>query len=415
MQKQDRALLVALNYRENIKKTQTSIDELEELARAVGILTIDKVIQSSESIDPRFLVGSGKIQEIKKMIDVLNIDIVIFDDTLSAGQLRNIEKTLEVQIMDRSFLILQIFAERAKTKQAILEVALAQKLYLLPRLIGMSKSLSRQGGGSFNAKGPGETKLELDRRRLTDEIVHIKRELQTILKERLVNQESRIDNQIPVVALVGYTNAGKSSLMNYLATEYGTDKTKVFEENMLFATLDTKAKRIKKENHPPFILIDTVGFISKLPPELITSFESTLSDIKTADLILHVVDGLNTSKEHIDFTRNILAQLGAETTPRILVVTKADIIHSPIRIQDEYLLVSNKTGENMDELYRLIDTHLYPDSRIFSLKFPFDQGSLYAKLKDTTRVLDTNYADDGILVRAVLTPSLAKQLHEYIK
>ncbi len=415
MQQQDRALLVALNYREPLKKTQTSIDELEELAKAVGILTIDKVVQSSDSIDPRYFVGSGKILEIKKMIDVLNVNMVIFDDTLSAGQLRNIEKTLEVQIMDRSFLILQIFAERAKTKQAILEVALAQKLYLLPRLIGMSKSLSRQGGGSFNAKGPGETKLELDRRRLTDDIVHIKRELHTILKERLVNQEARIENQIPVVALVGYTNAGKSSLMNYLATQYGTDKTKVFEEDMLFATLDTKAKRIKKDNHPPFILIDTVGFISKLPPELITSFESTLNDIKTADLILHIVDGLNPSMEHIEFTRNILTQLGANTTPRILVVTKSDLIHSPIRLKDDYILVSNKTGEHMDELYRLIDTHLYPDSRIFKLKLPFDQGSLYAKLKETTRVLETKYDEDGILVRAILTPSLSKQLKNYIK
>src|SRR5690606_30047962 len=150
----------------------------------------------------------------------------------------------------------------------------------------------------------------------TDDIVHIKRELQTILKERLVNQEARVENQIPVVALVGYTNAGKSSLMNYLATQYGTDKIKVFEEDMLFATLDTKAKRIKKENHPPFILIDTVGFISKLPHELITSFESTLSDTRTADLILHVVDGLNPSTEHIEFTRKILKDLGVETTPR---------------------------------------------------------------------------------------------------
>ena len=160
------------------------------------------------------------------MIDILNINMVIFDDTLSAGQLRNLEKYLEIQIMDRSFLILQIFAERAKTKQAILEVALAQKLYLLPRLIGMSKSLSRQGGGTFNAKGPGETKLELDRRRLTSEIVQIKRELRIIMKERLVNQEARKENQIPVVALVGYTNAGKSSLMNYMAEHWGTDRLK---------------------------------------------------------------------------------------------------------------------------------------------------------------------------------------------
>lgn len=415
MQEQNRALLVALNYKEPLQKTQNSIDELEELARALGILTIDKVIQSSESIDPRYVVGSGKIAEIKKMIDILNINMVIFDDTLSAGQLRNLEKYLEIQIMDRSFLILQIFAERAKTKQAILEVALAQKLYLLPRLIGMSKSLSRQGGGTFNAKGPGETKLELDRRRLTSEIVQIKRELRIIMKERLVNQEARKENQIPVVALVGYTNAGKSSLMNYMAEHWGTDKTKVFEENMLFATLDTKAKRIKKENHPPFILIDTVGFISKLPPELITSFESTLNDIKTADLIIHVVDGINPNEEHIKFTRTILEGLGVTDIPRIMVVTKSDLLHTPVNLHDEFLLISSKTGENMEELYRLIDVNLYPESRIFNLMIPFEQGSIYAKLKDSTRVLSTQYMDDGIKVRAVLSPMLKNQLIEYIK
>ena len=196
------------------------------------------------------------------------------------------------------------------------------------------------------------------------------------MKERLVNQEARKENQIPVVALVGYTNAGKSSLMNYMAEHWGTDKTKVFEENMLFATLDTKAKRIKKENHPPFILIDTVGFISKLPPELITSFESTLNDIKTADLIIHVVDGINPNEEHIKFTRTILEGLGVTDIPRIMVVTKSDLLHTPVNLHDEFLLISSKTGENMEELYRLIDVNLYPESRIFNLMIPFEQGSI---------------------------------------
>src|SRR5690606_9787712 len=207
----------------------------------------------------------------------------------------NLEKVLDTIIIDRSFLILQIFAERAKTKQAMLEVALAQKLYMLPRLVGMGNSLSRQGGGSFNAKGPGETKLELDRRRLQVEISNLRKEIEKIKQTRTTSRQKRLDNAIPIVALVGYTNAGKSSLMNYFADKWGTDKTEVFEKNMLFATLDTKAKRIKKDNQPPFILIDTVGFISKLPPELVASFESTLADIQDADLILHIVDGLNPS------------------------------------------------------------------------------------------------------------------------
>src|SRR5690606_2716486 len=210
MQKFDRALLVAANFRTDLKQTEDSIIELEELAKACNIEPIDKVIQSIDQIDPRYYIGSGKVEEIKKMIDILNIDMVIFDDTLSPGQLRNLEKVLDTIIIDRSFLILQIFAERAKTKQAMLEVALAQKLYMLPRLVGMGNSLSRQGGGSFNAKGPGETKLELDRRRLQIEISNLRKEIEKIKSTRATSRQKRLDNAIPIVALVGYTNAGKS-------------------------------------------------------------------------------------------------------------------------------------------------------------------------------------------------------------
>src|SRR5690554_7412352 len=224
MQTLDRAILVALNYRSDVEFTKQSVDELEELAKAVDIKTIDKVIQSNDKIEPKFFIGSGKVLEIKQMIDILNVDMVIFDDTLSPAQIRNLEEALEVQIFDRAFLILQIFALRAQTKQAMLEVALAQKLYMLPRLAGMGKSLSRQGGGSFNAKGPGETKLETDRRRLNMEITRLRESLEDIKKERFVSRQRRIKNNIPVVALVGYTNAGKSSLMNYLTDQYGTNK-----------------------------------------------------------------------------------------------------------------------------------------------------------------------------------------------
>ncbi len=404
MQKIDRALLVALNYTSDLELTKQSIDELEELASTLDIKTVDKMIQTLEAIDPRYFIGSGKVLEIKNMIDILKLDMIIFDDTLSASQLRNLEKALEIQIIDRSFLILQIFAKRAKTHQAMLEVSLAQKLYMLPRLTGMSKSLSRQGGGSFNAKGPGETKLELDRRRLTDEISNLRYELDKINKERLVSSKKRISNRIPVVSLVGYTNAGKSSIMNYFALKFGTDKTKVFEENMLFATLDTKAKRIQKENHPPFILTDTVGFISKLPPELISSFQSTLSDIQTADLILHVVDGLNYSDLQINLTKSILNQLGVSSTPRVLVITKKDLRSSAPAVIEDYIYISNKTGEGMDQLYQAISAHIYSDSRIYALKIPFDKGSIYQDLKDTSTVLETKYLEDGIYVRAILNP-----------
>lgn len=414
MQKLDRAILVALNYKTSIASTIESIDELEALAAAVKIKTVEKVIQSSDSIEPKYFIGSGKVLEIKQMIDVLNIDMVIFDDTLSAGQIRNLEETLDVQIYDRSFLILQIFAERAQTKQAILEVSLAQKLYMLPRLVGMGKSLSRQGGGSFNAKGPGETKLETDRRRLNTEISRLRSSLEQIKKERNVSRQRRIKNNIPVVALVGYTNAGKSSLMNYLTDQYGTNKDKVFEKDMLFATLDTKAKRIQKDNQPPFILIDTVGFISKLPPELIKSFESTLADIATADLILHIVDGKNYADLQINFTKQIIKNLGLEQTPRLLVVTKKDLLYHSPNIMEDYFLISNKTGEGIDDLYQAISAHIYKDSRIFNLSLPFDKGGIYEKLKNETTVLNTTYTDNGMHLKAVLTPHLYNLYKMYI-
>lgn len=414
MQTLDRAILVALNFQNNLELTKQSVDELEELAKAVQIKTVDKVIQSSDSIDPRYFIGSGKVLEIKQMVDILNADMVIFDDTLSPAQIRNLEETLEVQIFDRSFLILQIFALRAQTRQAILEVSLAQKLYMLPRLVGMGKSLSRQGGGSFNAKGPGETKLETDRRRLNMEITRLRVSLEEIKKERNISRQRRMKNSIPVVALVGYTNAGKSSFMNYLSNLHGTNKTEVFEKDMLFATLDTKSKRIQKDNQPPFILIDTVGFISKLPPELVKSFESTLSDITSADLILHIVDGKNYSPLQINFTKKVLKDLGLEETPRILVVTKKDLMHQAPDIMEDYFLVSNKTGEGMDDLYQAISAHIYKDSRIFKLMLPFDKGAIYEKLKVETTILETNYTADGMFVRAVLTPYLYNFCKPYI-
>ncbi|MBG0762323.1 GTPase HflX [Acholeplasma laidlawii] len=414
MQKLDRAILVALNYQGNYEACEQSLDELEELAKAVQIKTVDKVIQSNDKIEPKFFIGSGKVLEIKQMIDILNVDMVIFDDTLSPAQIRNLEEALEVQIFDRAFLILQIFALRAQTKQAMLEVALAQKLYMLPRLAGMGKSLSRQGGGSFNAKGPGETKLETDRRRLNMEITRLRASLEAIKKERGESRKRRSKNSIPVVALVGYTNAGKSSLMNHLSNLYGTNKTEVFEKDMLFATLDTKSKRIQKDNQPPFILIDTVGFISKLPPELIKSFESTLADIATADLILHIVDGKNYSPLQINFTKQVIKDLGLEETPRLLVVTKRDLlVHQP-NILEDYLLISNKTGEGMNDLYQAISAHIYKDSRIFKLLLPFDKGSIYERLKSDTTIIETNYTADGMFVKVVLTPYLYNLYKSYI-
>lgn len=410
----DQALLVGLSLRESTEETRNSLNELEHLALALKIKTKDMIIQNAKAISPRYYIGSGKVAEIKKMIEVLDIDIVIFDDTLSPAQIKNLEQTLEVQVIDRSFLILSIFAERAQSKEAVLEVSLAQKMYLLPRLIGMGNSLSRQGGGSYNAKGPGETKLELDRRKLMNEISIIRHELMKIKAEKQISRKQRIKSKIPVVALVGYTNAGKSSLMNSLATYLHNDSEPVLEKDMLFATLDTKAKRLQKENYPPFILIDTVGFVNKLPHELVRSFETTLSDVVNADLLIHVVDGAYFNHHQIDTTKAVLQSIGAEQIERLMVLTKKEIAFSTPPINEDFIFVSNRTKENIDVLVDTIYGHLYKENRIQILKIPFDQGHIYSHIKENNTILETKYEEDGTYVKAILTPDQAILYNDYI-
>ena len=410
----DQALLVALSYKESTEETEASLNELEHLALALDIKTKDKVIQNAKTITSKFYIGSGKVAEIKTMIQVLDVDIVIFDDTLSPAQLKNLEQELDTQVIDRSFLILSIFAERAQSKEAVLEVSLAQKMYMLPRLIGMSNSLSRQGGGSYNAKGPGETQLELDRRKILNEISVIKHELAKIKAEKQVSRKQRIKSQIPVVALVGYTNAGKSSLMNSLSSYLHNTSDPVFEKDMLFATLDTKAKRLQKDNYPPFILIDTVGFVNKLPKELLRSFETTLSDVIGADLLLHVVDGAYFNHHQIDTTREVLKFIGAEQVERLLVLTKKEIALSTPPIDEDYIYLSNRTMENIDTLVDAIYGHLYKSNRIQVLRIPFDKGQIYSKLKENNTILETKYDETGTLVKVILTPEQTIMYKDYI-
>jgi GTPase len=410
----DLALLVALGINETAESLQSSLDELEGLAAALNIETKEKIIQRTKSISPRTYIGRGKVSEIKHMVEIYDIDIVIFNDTLSPAQIKNLEKDLDVQIIDRSFLIMSIFAERAQSREAVLEVSLAQKSYLLPRLVGMGNSLSRQGGGTYNAKGPGETKLELDRRRLLDEISKIKVELQKIKKDKETSRKQRIKNQLPVVALVGYTNAGKSSTMNSIARALNHDSTPVLEKDMLFATLDTKAKKMRKDNRPPFLLIDTVGFVSKLPHELVRSFETTLSDVVSADLLIHIADGASFNALQIDTTKDVLSRIGADHIERILVLTKKEIAKEVPNVQEDYIYISNRTNENIDVLIDAIYGHLYKDSRICLLKIPFTEGSIYASLKENNTILETSYDEHGTFVKVILTPQETVLYQSYI-
>ena len=411
----DQAILIGLDIETNVLNIKSNLDELEQLALAVNIKTKDKIVQNVKTINPKYYIGKGKVDEVKKMIEILDVDLVIFDDTLSSSQLSNLENELDIQVIDRSFLILSIFAERAQTKQAILEVSLAQKLYMLPRLSGIGKTLSRQGGGSFNAKGPGETQLELDRRKILTEIATIKRQLKKIEKEREVSSKRRKESHIPIVALVGYTNAGKSSLMNGLTSYLNQEQEPVFEKDMLFATLDTKARRIQQENKPPFILIDTVGFISKLPHELVRSFQTTLLDVLDADLLLHVVDATSKYEEEMFVTKNVLKQIDADLIERLLIITKKDLAWKPVNLNEDYIYISNHTKENYDELISAIYGHIYKNHRITELIIPFDEGQIFSHLKEKTTVLKTNYLDDGIYVSVILSPEQIGVYQTYIK
>lgn len=412
--KQDRAILVGLDLNNSIIDAEQSINELEKLALALNIKTVTKVIQKANRILPKYYIGSGKVLELKKQVEILNVDIVIFDDPLSPSQIVNLENVLDCQIIDRSFLILSIFAERANSKQSVLEVSLAQKQYMLPRLVGLGLSLSRQGGGTYNAKGPGETKLELDRRRLLTEITAIKKELVKTSKEQDVSRKKRINNGIPIVALVGYTNVGKSSIMNSLSKYLNSNNDEVLEKDMLFATLDTKTIKLQRDNNPPFLLIDTVGFVEKLPHELVKSFESTLRDVLYADLLLHVVDGAYFNENQIKTTKNVLKSIGADDIERIMVVTKKDMGLPVPYIEDDYVFISNKTLENFDELVSAIYGHIYKDNRLVNLKIPFNEGRLLNYFQESTSIIKTIYEEDGYLIRVLLSPKDINKYQDYI-
>ena len=410
--KQDLAILVGFSTELNTQDIMESLNELERLAQTVSIKTLHKLPQQGHSASARTLIGSGKVNEIKRLIAVDHVDMVIFDDALTPAQLRNLEQDLDIQVFDRSFLILSIFAERAHSKESTLEVALAQKQYMISRLIGMRASLSRQGGGSYNAKGPGETKLELDRRKILGDITQIKKQLQKIKTEKQTSRKLRQYNQMKTVALVGYTNAGKSSMMNALLKRYSHLEHETLEKDMLFSTIDTKAKKITYKDHRPYLLIDTVGFISKLPTELVTSFETTLEDVLQADLILHLIDGTTMSDVQVKTTEDVLESLGAKDIPRLYVVTKSDLCESWPLFDKPYIYTSSKTGDGLEELMEAINDALYETYRTFVFNIPFNNMDVYNKLKTRYFVLNEVYDELGVQVKVFMDPL---HLNPYLK
>ncbi len=403
----DKAILVGVDL--GIYNIHSSLEELEHIASALNIEVVETFIQRLTMPNVKTYVGSGKILEIKEAITHLEATMVIFDDELSPAQIRNLEKILDTQIIDRSFLILSIFTERAKTKSATLEVSLAQQKYLLPRLVGMRSSLSRQAGGTYNAKGPGETKLELDRRVILKTIDKLEKSIAKLNRQKKVSLKSRLRSKTPIVSLVGYTNAGKSATLNTLIEHLELDSKLVFEEDLLFATLDTTARRIIKKGYPSFILTDTIGFLSRLPHEFINSFKSTLSEIENSELILHIVDGTHDEKEqHKKTTLSVLKELNVENINTIEINTRLDLITDNYDLEGFW--ISNKTKENINLLINKIYHELFGEVVYVTLNIPYNKQQLVSQLNERTRVISTTYLNDFITVE---TKMFKRQIDDY--
>lgn len=415
-----RVILVGLNLNNN-PRFEASMKELKSLSEACDMEVAGIHMQNASAVNNAFYVGTGKVEEIKESIATLEAEIVIFDEALSPMQLRNLTDALDVMILDRTSLILRIFADRAHTKEAKLQVELADLQYMLPRLIGMHASLSRQGGasGSMSNKGTGEKKLELDRRHIEQRIQELKRDLTNIAQTRSVLRKAREQSGIRRIALVGYTNAGKSTVMNWMVDQFGSrEDKKVLEKDMLFATLDTTVRKISPSSFPPFLLSDTVGFIDKLPHLLVKAFHSTLEEVTYADLILHIIDCSDENYDmHMKVTSETLSQLGASSIPIVYVFNKADLKKEPITlpfVKDNKIYLSAKKQTGMNELLSLISSALYGAKHECDLLFPLNRGDILNTLFENAIVLKNEYQENGILCHCICNEKEFLKFEQYI-
>ena len=362
-QLKQRAILVGVNLGNQQYDYEYSMEELANLTEACHIEVAGQLTQNLQRVNPSHYIGTGKIDEVKILLNQTDANLVIFNDELSPSQIRNLEADLDCKVIDRTILILDIFGERAKTREAQLQVEVAELQYMLPRLIGLRASLGRQSGGvGTKNKGTGEKKLELDRRKIEEKITALNRELEQLVFHRQTQRKQRKKNEIPVVSLVGYTNAGKSTIMNALMEKTNPETAKqVFEKDMLFATLETSVRNIQLEDKKSFLLTDTVGFVSKLPHHLIKAFRSTLEEVAEADLLIHVVDCSNPHvEEMIQITVNTLKELGIEDIPVIYAYNKADLTDIDIpQVKGEGVYLSAKQRIGLDELLQVVRAHIF--------------------------------------------------------
>lgn len=395
--------------------------ELQNLAEACGMQVTGIITQRMEAVNKALYIGTGKVAEVREYAAECQAELVVFEDSLSPAQLKNLQEELELPVMDRTNLILDIFATRAKSREAKLQVEVARLKYLLPRLVGMHAALSRQGGtsGSMSNRGAGEKKLELDRRRIEHRISELNRELSQVEQERKTQRKRRISSGIPQVSLAGYTNAGKSTLMNIMVDRFvGEASKRVLEKDMLFATLETAVRKIDDGKKKPFYLADTVGFLHKLPHGLVQAFHSTLEEVQNADLILHVVDFSDPHyKQHMAVTEQTLKELDAGGIPVIYVYNKADLCMDEGTLPKAFgnrIYMSAKTGVGLSELMNMIEACVYAEQEETAFLFPYDKGNGLSYLCEHGEVRHREYREDGVLLVVNCHRSDKGRFAEYI-
>jgi len=417
MAERQKAIIVGVHYDQK-EDFSNSMEELAQLAEACDIEVVGEVTQKLDRVHSAHYIGKGKLQELTAILAEKDVPTVLFNDELSPSQVRNLEEATNCKIIDRTVLILDIFAQRAKTKEAMLQVEIAKLQYMLPRLAGLGESLGRQGGGSgLINRGSGETKLELDRRRIEDRISRLHKELDTLVVQRKNQRKMRKKKEMPSIALVGYTNAGKSTLMNVLIEKFhAVTEKKVFEKNMLFATLETSVRNITLPNNKSFLVTDTVGFISKLPHQLVKAFRSTLEEVAEADLLIHVVDSSNPNyKEQINVTKQTLKELGAEGIPTIYAFNKVDLVREEVSMAGtDAVCLSAKKQMGIDELIGAITENVFKQYISCEMNIPYDKGNILSYLQERANILSTEYNNEGVCLSIECKEEDYNRYREYV-
>ncbi len=418
----EKAIIIGVNNDRPVEEYNEELCELMSLCEACEINVIDTITQNLTSFNPQTYIGTGKLEEIAELVEELKLDVLIFNDELKPLQINNIKEVVNCEIYDRTYVILEIFRRRAHTKEAILQVEIATLKYRLPQLVGMHSNLSRQRGGDAgyaHTRGSGETKLELDKRMIYDRIATAKKELDELTCLRQQQRTKRKKQQMKIVSLVGYTNSGKSSTLNACLKHSVAVKKEVFEKDMLFATLETSTRLIKTSHNLQFLLTDTVGFISKLPHQLIEAFKSTLEEITESDLIVHIVDSANPNFEkQVAITENVLKEIGVKDIPVIYAFNKTDL-HSgyffvPVKYEPA-LRISATKGINIDQLLEMIEESLYQANHLVNFAIPFQDVQKMNLLRESAIIIKSEQDENNFLVTAKVSDHILELLKAYQK